>query len=69
MGPRSASTAASASRPNDADTEELAGKDRGNAIRNLLAELIADAPYAVTHGSFRPVYDSRATRRMGRSTA
>jgi hypothetical protein len=40
-------------------TEELAGKIAVITIRNLLADLIADAPYAVTHGSFRPVYDSR----------
>ena len=28
-----------------------------HAIRNLLADLIADAPYSVTHGSWRPVYE------------
>jgi hypothetical protein len=30
-----------------------------HAIRNLIADLIADVPYTVTHGSFRPVYDRR----------
>ena len=31
----------------------------GAAIRNLLADLIADVPYASTHGSYRPVYEHR----------
>jgi NAD(P)-dependent dehydrogenase (short-subunit alcohol dehydrogenase family) len=30
-----------------------------HAIRNLLADLEADVPYSVTHGSFRPVYGAR----------
>jgi NAD(P)-dependent dehydrogenase (short-subunit alcohol dehydrogenase family) len=30
-----------------------------HAIRHLLAGLIDDAPYVVTHGSFRPFYDER----------
>jgi len=30
-----------------------------HAIRNLLADLIADAPYSVTHGSHRTVYEQR----------
>jgi NAD(P)-dependent dehydrogenase (short-subunit alcohol dehydrogenase family) len=30
-----------------------------HAIRHLLADLIADVPYSVTHGSFRPFYDRR----------
>jgi short-subunit dehydrogenase len=30
-----------------------------DAIRNLLADLRADVPYSVTHGSFRPVYEAR----------
>jgi NAD(P)-dependent dehydrogenase (short-subunit alcohol dehydrogenase family) len=30
-----------------------------HAIRHLLADLIADAPYSVTHGSFRPFYRQR----------
>ncbi len=30
-----------------------------HAIRNLLAGLIDDVPYVVTHGSFRPFYDQR----------
>jgi len=29
------------------------------AIRNLFADLEADVPYSVTHGSFRPVYEQR----------
>ena len=30
-----------------------------HAIRNLLADLDANVPYSVTHGSFRPVYEER----------
>jgi NAD(P)-dependent dehydrogenase (short-subunit alcohol dehydrogenase family) len=30
-----------------------------HAIRNLLADLRADVPYALTHGSYRPVYEQR----------
>jgi NAD(P)-dependent dehydrogenase (short-subunit alcohol dehydrogenase family) len=30
-----------------------------HAIRNLLADLEADVPYSVTHGSFRPFYNER----------
>jgi NAD(P)-dependent dehydrogenase (short-subunit alcohol dehydrogenase family) len=30
-----------------------------DAVRNLLDDLIADVPYCVTHGSFRPVYEQR----------
>jgi len=30
-----------------------------HAIRNLLADLYADVPYALTHGSHRPVYEQR----------
>jgi hypothetical protein len=30
-----------------------------DAVRNLLDDLVADAPYCVTHGSFRPVYERR----------
>jgi NAD(P)-dependent dehydrogenase (short-subunit alcohol dehydrogenase family) len=30
-----------------------------HAVRNLLGDLLADAPYTVTHGSFRPVYEER----------
>ena len=33
-----------------------------HAIRNLLADLIADVPYIVTHGSHRAVYDTAARR-------
>jgi NAD(P)-dependent dehydrogenase (short-subunit alcohol dehydrogenase family) len=29
------------------------------AVRNLLADLLNDAPYSITHGSFRPVYEGR----------
>ena len=30
-----------------------------HAIRNLLADLEADEPYSLTHGSHRPVYEQR----------
>jgi len=30
-----------------------------HAIRNLLADLEADEPYSVTHGSYRPYYEAR----------
>jgi NAD(P)-dependent dehydrogenase (short-subunit alcohol dehydrogenase family) len=30
-----------------------------HAIRNLLADLEADEPYVITHGSFRPIYEQR----------
>jgi NAD(P)-dependent dehydrogenase (short-subunit alcohol dehydrogenase family) len=30
-----------------------------HAVRNLLADLMENAPYSVTHGSFRPVYERR----------
>ena len=30
-----------------------------HAIRNLLADLEANVPYSVTHGSFRSVYEER----------
>lgn len=30
-----------------------------HAIRNLLADLDAGAPYVITHGSFRPLHDQR----------
>jgi NAD(P)-dependent dehydrogenase (short-subunit alcohol dehydrogenase family) len=30
-----------------------------HAIRNLLADLMHDAPYSVTHGSYRAVYEQR----------
>jgi meso-butanediol dehydrogenase / (S,S)-butanediol dehydrogenase / diacetyl reductase len=30
-----------------------------HAIRNLMAGLVDDVPYVVTHGSFRPFYDER----------
>jgi NAD(P)-dependent dehydrogenase (short-subunit alcohol dehydrogenase family) len=30
-----------------------------HAIRNLLADLDADVPYVLTHGSYRPVYEQR----------
>jgi meso-butanediol dehydrogenase / (S,S)-butanediol dehydrogenase / diacetyl reductase len=30
-----------------------------HAIRNLIADLDANVPYSVTHGSFRPVYEAR----------
>jgi NAD(P)-dependent dehydrogenase (short-subunit alcohol dehydrogenase family) len=30
-----------------------------HAIRNLLGDLMADAPYSITHGSFRPWYEQR----------
>jgi NAD(P)-dependent dehydrogenase (short-subunit alcohol dehydrogenase family) len=30
-----------------------------HAIRNLLADLEADVPYSVTHGSYRPYYEAR----------
>lgn len=30
-----------------------------HAVRNLLADLIANEPYSITHGSFRPVYEER----------
>jgi NAD(P)-dependent dehydrogenase (short-subunit alcohol dehydrogenase family) len=30
-----------------------------HAIRNLLADLEADEPYSLTHGSYRPAYDAR----------
>jgi NAD(P)-dependent dehydrogenase (short-subunit alcohol dehydrogenase family) len=30
-----------------------------HAIRNLLADLLDDQPYALTHGSHRPVYEQR----------
>jgi len=30
-----------------------------HAIRNLLADLDADEPYLITHGSFRPIYEAR----------
>ena len=30
-----------------------------HAVRNLLADLHADQPYSVTHGSFRPVWEQR----------
>jgi NAD(P)-dependent dehydrogenase (short-subunit alcohol dehydrogenase family) len=30
-----------------------------HAIRNLMADLVANEPYSVTHGSFRPVYEAR----------
>ena len=29
------------------------------AIRNLLADLEADEPYVITHGSYRPLYEQR----------
>ena len=29
------------------------------AVRNLLADLVAGEPYSVTHGSFRPIYAAR----------
>jgi NAD(P)-dependent dehydrogenase (short-subunit alcohol dehydrogenase family) len=29
------------------------------AVRNVLADLVADVPYSVTHGSFLPVYQQR----------
>jgi NAD(P)-dependent dehydrogenase (short-subunit alcohol dehydrogenase family) len=44
-----------------------------HAVRNLLAELLADEPYILTHGSYRPDYDRRcaamaaAFERMERS--
>jgi NAD(P)-dependent dehydrogenase (short-subunit alcohol dehydrogenase family) len=30
-----------------------------HAIRNLLEDLLADRPYVLTHGSYRPVYEQR----------
>jgi hypothetical protein len=30
-----------------------------NAVRNVLADLRADEPYSLTHGSHRPVYEQR----------
>ena len=30
-----------------------------DAIRNLLADLEAGAPYSLTHGSYRPIYEQR----------
>ena len=30
-----------------------------HAVRNLLADLEADEPYCLTHGSHRPVYEER----------
>nr|MDT0667314.1 hypothetical protein [Micromonospora sp. DSM 115978] len=30
-----------------------------HAVRNLLADLMNDEPYSVTHGSFRDVYRAR----------
>lgn len=30
-----------------------------DAIRNLLADLEADEPYVLTHGSYRPIYEQR----------
>jgi NAD(P)-dependent dehydrogenase (short-subunit alcohol dehydrogenase family) len=30
-----------------------------HAVRNLLTDLVANVPYSVTHGSFRPVYERR----------
>lgn len=30
-----------------------------HAVRNLLADLLADEPYSITHGSFRPAYERR----------
>jgi NAD(P)-dependent dehydrogenase (short-subunit alcohol dehydrogenase family) len=30
-----------------------------HAIRHLLADLEADEPYVITHGSFRPIYQRR----------
>jgi meso-butanediol dehydrogenase / (S,S)-butanediol dehydrogenase / diacetyl reductase len=30
-----------------------------HAIRNLLADVAANQPYLVTHGSFRPIYEAR----------
>jgi hypothetical protein len=30
-----------------------------HAVRNLLADLEADEPYCLTHGSHRPVYELR----------
>jgi len=30
-----------------------------HAIRNLLADLEADEPYSLTHGSYRPIYERR----------
>jgi NAD(P)-dependent dehydrogenase (short-subunit alcohol dehydrogenase family) len=30
-----------------------------DAVRNLLADLLADEPYSLTHGSHRPVYNQR----------
>ena len=30
-----------------------------HAVRNLIADLLDDAPYVVTHGSFRAVYRRR----------
>ena len=30
-----------------------------HAIRNLLADLETGAPYLITHGSFRPIYEQR----------
>jgi hypothetical protein len=30
-----------------------------HAVRNLLADLDANVPYSITHGSFRPVYEAR----------
>ena len=32
-----------------------------HAIRNLLADLDANEPYVLTHGSYRPIYESRLT--------
>ena len=31
-----------------------------HAVRNLLAELDADSPYIITHGTYRPEYQRRA---------
>jgi hypothetical protein len=44
-----------ASRPINAD--DVATPD--HAVRNLLADLLADEPYLITHGSYRAAYHER----------
>jgi hypothetical protein len=77
---RPAELGASVTLPDDIETM-LAGTTMGegdvvtaeHAVRNLLAELLADEPYILTHGSYRPDYDRRcaamaaAFERMERS--
>ena len=63
---RPAARAVTGAQPDDLDAmlehRPLADGDvvsPDHAIRNLLADLVADEPYCLTHGSHRPVYEQR----------